>query len=92
MPEPTFYVIDLMPDDTPEFMAPAWLSALSFTIKQDGAMRAFREATGCTYTAPMTPLEQMIDQATGADVAFLTAFIQWFNEAVWGPMGEAPNG
>lgn len=28
--------------------------------------------------------DQMIDEATGVDRAFIEAFAQWFNENVWG--------
>lgn len=33
---------------------------------------------------PRTTLDRMIDEATGADVAAVNDFIDWFNVAVWG--------
>ena len=31
-----------------------------------------------------TPLDQMIDDATGANAAIVSKFVSWFNENIWG--------
>ena len=79
------------PDDTPEYAYPMWVAALKAAVTNDGALKAFREDTGKTYiySPPKTPMEALIDQATGRDREFAHAFAAWFNEKVWGPWDEA---
>lgn len=79
----------LMPADTPDFMAPAWASCMSWAIVQPNVLAAFRAETGNTWTPGKTGLEQAIDSASGADRAFMEAFITWANVNVWGPIDRA---
>ncbi len=67
------------------YLIPAWISCLRYTMGQPEAVAQFRSATGNVYV-PAQPgtLEALIDTATGADIAFLVAFVQWFNTNVWG--------
>ena len=76
------------PKDTPEYAYPAWASALRAAAGQPGPLEAFRKDTGCTYTPPRSGLDKMIDESTGAEEAFLDAFVTWFNEKVWGSWDE----
>lgn len=76
----------LLPLDTPEYMAPAWASALMWSAGNDEIVQQFRADTGCTWTPAGNPLAQMIDQATGADVAVARQYVEWFNVNVWGSM------
>jgi hypothetical protein len=46
-------------------MVGAWVSCLLFTMKQPDALAAFQADTGNTFTPGATPMERMIDEATG---------------------------
>lgn len=74
----------LMPTD-PLLRAP-WASCLRVTLAQPDAFAAFRRDTGCTWEPGRTPLERMIDDATGAGNDALVRFVTWFNATVWGPL------
>jgi YD repeat-containing protein len=84
-PVAPFDVFDLMPDDTPGYMADAWIDCLHWALGDDsGAVQAFRTATGNQWTPARDPLGRMIDAATGVEADFLRQFIVWFNANVWG--------
>lgn len=76
----------LMPADTPRYMAGAWLGCLSWAISTPEVVAAFRAETGLQWRPGTTPLERMIDEATGADHQFIVAFVNWVNREVWGPL------
>lgn len=71
-----------MPADPLE--AAAWVGCLQYALGNDEILAAFREATGNRWTPASSGLERMIDEAVGADRAFIVAFVQWFDETVWG--------
>jgi hypothetical protein len=77
-----------MPVDTPDFMAPAWLGCIQWAIGKPEIVATFRNETGNNWNPGRTGLDRMIDQATGADRAFIEAFIKWANVNVWGPVDE----
>lgn len=77
---------DLRPADTPEYMTPAWIGCLSWAIDTPEIVEAFREESGIKWTPGRSPLDRMIDEATGADAKFIEAFIRWANVNVWGPI------
>lgn len=79
-----------MPANTPDFMAHAWVDALRWAIGEEKVLADFRKATGNAWTPPKTPIDAMVDSASGADKAFIEAFVAWFNENVWGnePLDE----
>ena len=77
-------VMELMPEDTPSYMAPAWLSAVTWAATDLKA--TYELETGNRVVVGATPLDRMIDEATGRDWATVKAFVAWFNENVWGPM------
>lgn len=79
---------ELMPADTPVYMMPAWLGCLSWAIGKDEIVAAFRKDTGLQWSPARSPFEQMIDQSTGADWAFIQAFVLWVNENVWGSLNN----
>lgn len=81
-------LVDLMPDDTPSFMVGAWLSALHYAIGDAEALATFRALTGNKWTPGKSGLEQMIDDASGAQEAFVREFVEWFNANIWGPMED----
>lgn len=77
---------DLMPSD-PLMIAP-WLGCLEWAMSRTDFLEAFHEDTGNQWkrTPAKSPLERMIDEATGANLAYLRAFIQWHNENLWGDL------
>jgi hypothetical protein len=79
-------VLELMPADTPDYMAQAWIDCLMWALGEPEIVAAFCAATGNQWTPARHPLEMMIDAATGADAEFIRAFILWANVEVWGPM------
>lgn len=82
-----------MPDDP--LMAGAWIGAFSYALGRGEIMHEFRKATGNNWTPAKSGLEQMIDDASGAEAEFFVQFAGWFNEHVWGiamPKKEAANG
>jgi hypothetical protein len=74
---------------TPSDLIPAWLGCLHWALGTPEIVASFREETGQRWTPGRTGLGQMVDRATGADAAFLTAFAAWMNENLWGT-GEEP--
>ena len=45
--------------------------------------------TGDQFTVGRTPIERLVDKATGCDLAFLESFIRWANvQNVWGPLAR----
>lgn len=83
------------PDDTPEYMWPAYFSCFLWAIRFDPILQEFIKDTGTVIPKPPTPFEQMIDQATGHNPydKFVRAFTPWFNANVWGKIdGEEPDG
>jgi hypothetical protein len=53
-------------------------------VTEPAILAAFRAASGCTFTPGRTPIDHMIDQATGRDREFVEQYIAWFLENVWG--------
>ena len=79
-----FDALSLMPDDTPDYMAPAWIGLIEWAIGEKEIVACYRKETGDTWEPGQTPLEQKIDAACGADRAFMKRFILWVNENLWG--------
>jgi len=84
MSEP--FILALRPIDTPDYMTDAWIGCIQFAIGQPEIVEQFRRDTGLRWTLARNGFEQAIDTATGADRAFIEAFIKWANVNVWGPM------
>ena len=79
-----------MPATTPDYMAGAWYDCLSWAIGEPKVREDFEKATGHRWVPPRNGIEAAIDKATGADKAYIDAFVKWFNECVWGDV-EAAN-
>lgn len=76
-----------------EFMRPAWCSAFFVAAEQKNFLQQFKEDTGIAYRPPRSPIEEMIDEATGNQQHFVLEFAKWFNKNVWGEAnGRACNG
>lgn len=67
-----------------EIMTQAWLGALHWAIGEPQVREAFQRDGGSAWSPGLTPLDKMIDQACGAFELYLTEFVPWFNEHVWG--------
>lgn len=75
-----------MPEDTPDFMAQAWVDCLRWAASDADVLRQFETATGVYMRAARSALDQMIDEATGANRDYFEKFVVWFNEHIWGSM------
>lgn len=82
---PVHFEISL-PQDTPEYMAPAYYGCLRWALTFDPILERFKSDTGKGLPAARSPIEKMVDQATGHDPYedFFRAFVSWFNENIWG--------
>lgn len=85
-------VMSLKPADTPDYMAPAWLGCIGFAARDAGICATFEAETGKRWTPPRNGMDAMIDAATGADWAYVKAFIEWVNVNVWGPIDGPAHG
>jgi hypothetical protein len=65
-------------------MAQAWVDCLRWPVTEPEMLAAFRACTGCDFTPGLTPIDRMIDEATGRQRAFVDQYITWFNENIWG--------
>lgn len=72
------------PKSTPAYMYPAWASALAWAAGEASIVEAFTEQTGMKIAVARSPLDRMIDDATGANEAVARRFVEWFNETIWG--------
>jgi hypothetical protein len=62
-----------MPDDTPDYMAPAWVACMERSITDDEILQTFEDQTD---NAKSVLNEQ-----------YVLAFIAWANIHVWGHVG-----
>lgn len=80
----------LMPTD--ELMKQAWVDCLRWATKHRAVLERFEMETGISVKAG-SPLDGMIDAATGYDKYVAVDFIRWFNREIWGEKdGRAING
>lgn len=77
---------DLYPADTPAYMLDAWLCSISWSLGVPEVLAEFRADTGNNWQPASSPIEEMIDRATGVDRDFIEAFIKWHNVNIWGPI------
>ncbi|WP_375453767.1 hypothetical protein [uncultured Methylobacterium sp.] len=70
-------------------MRPAWAGCLRWAIGSGEVMAAFRRETGENWTPGAPGIERMIDDATGANDAFMSKFVDWFNANIWGDVNES---
>jgi hypothetical protein len=87
----TFDILSLKPEDTPDYMTDAWLGFILFAGGETLICEQFKKDTGLTFQAATSPLDQMIDKATGHDEHLIREFVLWVNKALWGPM-DGPDG
>lgn len=71
-----------MPKDP--LMQIAWVDCLRWCCSDPMMLKLFEEHTGIKYSLPRSPIDAMIDKATGIDEHVFESFVKWFNEEVWG--------
>lgn len=70
----------------------AWIGFLNWAIGVEELRQQFTEETGILIpTAPRTPLEAMIDEATGYQDDWMRKYVVWVSEAYWGAEDETPS-
>lgn len=70
-----------------------WCGSIQFAIGEKKILDAFRKETGLAYSPPKSPLEKMIDDATGFNQQaeeFFVAFAKWHNANIWGEEDGKP--
>jgi hypothetical protein len=67
----------------------AWRDFIYWAVSEPTIVAEFNEATGRTFKQPGTPIEEMIDEATGKDADDAEVFILWVTKNHWG-MKYAP--
>ena len=65
-------------------MAQAWVNYLRWLVTEPEMLAAFRADTGCDFTPGLTPIDLMINEATGRQRASVEQYVAWFNENIWG--------
>ena len=80
---------ELAPPETDDpLMLAAWVDCLRWAIQEPYIIKWFRAETGNQWTPGLTPIESMIDDATGVAHDFIVSFVVWFNFNVWGQANE----
>lgn len=69
-------------------MRDAWIGCVRWAIGEPTVLARFREETGNMWEPARDGLGAMIDTATGADVGFMSAFIDWHNANIWGDLNQ----
>ena len=73
------------PADTPEFMGGAWAACLRWAITTPEIRAQFESETGHSpWPSAKTPLELMIDEATGTNYEYFKSFAAWHDKNIWG--------
>jgi hypothetical protein len=80
------------PENTPEYMWPAWAGCLHWASGNEDVIKAFESDTGLKWSPPRNAIDVMIDEATGASENHLLRFVSWFNENIWGDPFGADSG
>ena len=88
-----FDLLALAPEGMPEQLLPAWVVFLQYALGTPEIVATYRRETGDSWEPGRTPIERMIDEATGRDVQFLRDVIPWVNHELWGDdwLGGQPN-
>lgn len=79
---------DLMPRNP--LMAIAWADGLRWAIGDPQIVANYRADTGDNWQPGTTPIDRMIDDSSGAGLAFARSFAKWFNANIWGEVDGRP--
>lgn len=75
-----FNLLDHIPDCP--VMGYMWVGCLKWAVSEPDIVARFQAETGVTIGR--TPLDRMIDAASGNDAAVVEKFVVWFGVNVWG--------
>ncbi|WP_273727493.1 hypothetical protein [Brucella gallinifaecis] len=70
-------------DDDP-LMYGFFIGCLRWALGHEEVLQRYRSETGNRYRVGKNALERMIDEATGADLAFLQSFSDWVEVNLFG--------
>jgi hypothetical protein len=78
-----------MPDeheggDIGDVMAPAWAGFVQYAITDERVVEQFERETGVKFSVATTPIDRMIDEATGRVETDIEKFVLWVTERYWG--------
>ncbi len=68
------------------YMAPMWAACVKWALSEKDARDRFAEETGFNISSLVnrSPMDRMIDQATGYEAEVLAAFCDWVTTEFWG--------
>ena len=64
--------------------AAAWRDGIMWAVKDPDVLVAFRDDTGTDLVEPRSPIDRLVDDATGKSRDDLARFVDWFTEEIWG--------
>ena len=72
------------------FMMPAFLGCAGFAIGKDEIRSQFEKDTGFKFESlsRRSPIEKMVDKATGRESEMFLAFLDWVALNMWGIEGQ----
>lgn len=62
----------------------AWREGIAWAIEEPEILKAFRDATGIDLLTSRSPIENLVDEATGKRREDLEGFVDWFTATIWG--------
>ncbi|PYE88772.1 hypothetical protein [Phyllobacterium leguminum] len=65
-------------------MYPAFMGCVQWALGTDEIIKRYRDETGDKFEFGKSGIEQMVDQATGADFAFFQRFSDWVEREIFG--------
>jgi hypothetical protein len=69
---------------TGHYMEPAFLACLHWALGDAEMMKAYRAETGDAWQPACTGIDRIIDEQTGAELAFLQRFSAWLANVIFG--------
>ena len=67
-----------------DFNAIAWRDFVLFAWAEPNIRAQFTAATGLRVTPATSPIDVLVDDATGATASVLTKFVEWVTREHWG--------
>ena len=70
------------------YIIPFLISVAVYSLQSppDYILEQYRIDTGDLWKPAKTPIDEMIDHATGREEAFVRAFVIWANVNIWGSL------
>lgn len=62
----------------------AWRDGLAWAVEEPEILKSFRDATGVDLVTARSPIEHLVDEATGKRRDDLERFVDWFTDTIWG--------